>query len=103
MNVAVNEDVQSADFEFSALSEAKNYRLALLREFSRYLQGNVLEIGAGIGQITESLLENPAIKNLASVEPELKFCTQLRASFPEHRVIHGTVDSVSGNELWNAI
>jgi len=40
------------DFEFAALSEARNYRDALLREFAAHLRGRVLEVGAGVGQIT---------------------------------------------------
>ena len=41
------------NFEFSALSEARNYRAALIKEFAPVLTGNVLEVGAGIGQITD--------------------------------------------------
>src|SRR5579862_3488237 len=57
----------SEDFEFAALSVADNYRKALLREFSEYLRGNVLEVGAGIGQITEALLANRGIKRCVSI------------------------------------
>jgi len=38
MNSAPNAMAQTADFEFAALSEAKNYREALLGDFSEYLR-----------------------------------------------------------------
>ena len=57
----------SEDFEFAALSVADNYRKALLSEFAEYLRGNVLEVGAGIGQITEALLGKSDIKRFVSI------------------------------------
>jgi SAM-dependent methyltransferase len=98
-----NESAQTEDFEFAALSEAKNYRAALLREFSEHLRGHVLEVGAGIGQITEALLKNPAISKLVSIEPDRNFCARLSAAFPAHRVVQGTIEDLKGDESWNAI
>jgi SAM-dependent methyltransferase len=98
-----NETAQTENFEFAALSEAKNYRNALLREFSEQLRGSVLEVGAGIGQITAQLLQNPAITRLVSVEPDPKFCAGLRAAFPAHTIIEGTIDDLKNDDLWNAI
>jgi SAM-dependent methyltransferase len=98
-----NESAQTEDFEFAALSEAKNYRAALLREFSEHLRGHVLEVGAGIGQITEALLKNPAISKLVSIEPDRNFCARLSATLPAHRVVQGTIEDLKGDESWNAI
>jgi SAM-dependent methyltransferase len=98
-----NEAAQTEDFEFAALSEAKNYRAALLREFSEHLRGCVLEVGAGIGQITEELLKNSAISKLVSIEPDPKFCARLHAAFPAHQVIQSTIEDLKGDESWNAI
>jgi SAM-dependent methyltransferase len=103
MNPAPNATAQTADFEFAALSEAKNYREALLRDFSKYLRGHVLEVGAGIGQITGMMLHNPAIQKLVSIEPDPKFCDRLRITYPSHRVIQGTIGDLIDNEPWNAI
>ena len=50
------------NFEFAALSEAKNYRAALVKEFAPVLTGNVLEVGAGIGQITEVVRRQPGVQ-----------------------------------------
>src|ERR1700735_4111494 len=98
MSERPNELADTEDFEFAALGEAKNYRAALLREFSGYLRGQVLEIGAGIGQITEELLKNSAISRLVSIEPDLAFYTRLHAAFPAHEVIQGTVEDLKGDE-----
>jgi SAM-dependent methyltransferase len=98
-----NAMAQTADFEFAALNEAKNYRLALLRDFEKYLRGSVLEVGAGIGQITSELLRKPAIKNLLSIEPDKDFCAQLRARLPEHNLLEGTVGDLQTEVEWNAI
>jgi SAM-dependent methyltransferase len=103
MSVIPNAAAQTEDFEFAALNEAKNYRHALLREFAEPLRGQVLEVGAGIGQITEMLLQNQAITRLVSIEPDPKFCSRFRAAFPAHRIVQGTIDDLAGDEAWNAI
>jgi SAM-dependent methyltransferase len=91
------------DFEFAALEEAKNYRAALIREFRAFLKGDVLEIGAGIGQITRHLLELPEIKRLASVEPDSKFCAKHRQQFPDYELYEGTVEAVAPDQPWDAL
>jgi hypothetical protein len=94
---------QTADFEFAALNEAKNYRRALLRDFEPYLRGNVLEVGAGIGQITSELRQMPEIQKLLSIEPDAAFCARLRARFPQHDLLQGTVGDLQSETDWNAI
>ena len=103
MNAIPNAAAQTEDFEFAALNEARNYRQALLREFAGPLRGQVLEVGAGIGQITGMLLQNPAISKLVSLEPDAKFCHRLRADYPQHNLIQGTIDDLKCDEPWNAI
>jgi SAM-dependent methyltransferase len=98
-----NAAAQTEDFEFAALNEAKNYRQALLREFSQPLRGQILEVGAGIGQLTGMLLQNPAVKKLVSIEPDSEFCARLRATFPGHTIIQGTIEDLGGDEAWNAV
>jgi SAM-dependent methyltransferase len=97
-----NEMAQTEDFEFTALSQAENYRAALLGEFSKHLRGNVLEVGAGIGQLTELLLKNSALDKLVSIEPDAAFCARLSALFPAHSIIQGTITDAP-DENWNAI
>jgi SAM-dependent methyltransferase len=94
---------ETADFEFAALNEARNYRRALIRDFEPYLRGNVLEVGAGIGQITSELQLMPKIHKLLSIEPNADFCAQLRARFPQHDLYQGTVSGLHSETYWNAI
>lgn len=94
---------QTADFEFAALNEARNYRAALLRDFKPQLRGNVLEVGAGIGQITAALLQVPEITNLFSIEPNAAFCARMRAQFPLHNLLQGTIGDFNSETDWNAI
>jgi SAM-dependent methyltransferase len=103
MNSHSNAPAIPPDFEFAALSEARNYRRALLRDFRPYLCGKVLEVGAGIGQITGELLRMPEIGKLVSIEPESAFCDRIRNQFPEHSVHCGTVDDLPSGTDWNAI
>ena len=98
-----NANALTKDFEFAALNEARNYRAALLREFAGSLSGQVLEVGAGIGQLTEMLRRNPAIRKLTSVEPDPESCQRLRAAMPGHNVVQGTVDDLPGDDPWNAV
>ncbi len=93
----------SEDFEFAALSVADNYREALLGEFSPYLEGNVVEVGAGIGQITEALMERSDIKRLVSIEPHRGFYAQLREKFPGHTLVQGTIEDLKGDGDWDAV
>jgi SAM-dependent methyltransferase len=91
------------DFEFAALNEARNYRRALIGEFSPYLRGRVAEVGAGIGQLTAELASVPTITQLTAVEPEQRFADRLRRDQPERTVIHGTAADLPVGDGWNAI
>ena len=100
----MNENLESQpDFEFEALRHAVNYRCALIREFSPHLKGRVIEVGCGIGQMTESLRKLSSIKYLLSVEPDPHFCREFRKTFPGQPLIEGTVDSVTDEKPWNGI
>ncbi len=98
-----NELAETADFEFAALGEAKNYRAALIEEFSLYLQGDVLEVGAGIGQMTSELRQIPKIERLCSIEPDPAFCAKLLLRIPQHDLLQGTISDLRSETDWNAI
>jgi len=103
MKESPNAAANTADFEFDALREANNYRRALLREFSPTLSGRVIEIGSGIGQITEGLRALPQIEFLQSVEPDAGFCAAFRKNLPGQPLIEGTIEDVEKGTNWNAI
>jgi SAM-dependent methyltransferase len=98
-----NKFAKTADFEFAALNEAKNYRAALLRDFKSHLHGNVLEVGAGVGHITSGLRQMPEIRRLIAIEPDATFCERLRNQFPQQELLHGTVNDLRSETDWNAI
>lgn len=94
----------TSQFEFEALREANNYRRALLREFSPYLRGRVVEVGAGIGQNSALLREVPAIERLLCIEPDGDFCRRFRQDFPSVWLLQATVAALSpGPSRWDAI
>ena len=103
MSASPNATASSADFEFDALQEAKNYRAAILREFRTYLAGNVIEVGAGIGQITAELRSMRSIKKLCSIEPDARFCARILNEFPDHDLTQGTINDLQQRDEWNAI
>ncbi len=72
-STVVNLEASNADFEFDALNEAVNYRRALTREFSHYLKGKILEVGAGIGQMTREFRGLPDVSHMAGLEPDSRF------------------------------
>jgi SAM-dependent methyltransferase len=98
-----NATAETADFEFTALNEANNYRAALLRDFQAELRGSVLEVGAGIGHITTGLIQLPCVNRLFSIEPDPRFFDQLRRRFPRHELLQGTVADLPPGTSWDAI
>lgn len=102
MNTAVN-SAGTGNFEFDALRAARNYRQALIREFSPHLSRQVIEVGAGIGQVTEQLASIPGVEQVLAVEPDPNFCRQFRERLPGHPLLEGTVDALGTNHSTNAI
>jgi len=94
---------QTEDFEFAALAEAKNYRLALFKEFAPFLKGEVIEVGAGIGQMTDHLTRLPGVTKALALEPDHEFCAKHRAAFPNHQILEGTAADVAPGTACDAI
>ena len=95
--------IHQSDFEFPALEQARNYRIALLRIFAEHLTGRVLEVGAGVGQLTQLLLKFPTIRQLVSIEPNPQFYQRLRIALPNHSIVDGTIHDLKGGENWDAV
>ena len=93
----------TADFEFTALGEARNYRAALVREFTPLLRGRVLEVGAGIGQMTAEFARVPGVTEIVAVEPEPRFHAAFGAANPGRRLIRGTLAQLPAGETWDAL
>ena len=93
----------AVEFEFEALARAVNYRRALFGEFGPFLHGDVVEVGAGIGQMTEVLVGLPGVVRAVAVEPEPGFCARHRARFPGHELVHGTVSNLPEGAAFDAV
>jgi len=100
---AVNEAASTADFEFAALNEARNYRRALAREFGPHLRGKVLEVGAGIGQMTLAFRALPGVSEIVGVEPDARFHAGFVSNNPQVRLVRGIVSDVPERTGWDAI
>ncbi len=100
---APNAAASTEDFEFAALGEARNYRRALIREFTPYLRGAVAEVGAGIGQLTAELAQVPGVTRLVAVEPDARFAERFRRELPQQALVHGTAADLPTDQPWNAI
>ncbi|TAF25867.1 MAG: class I SAM-dependent methyltransferase [Verrucomicrobia bacterium] len=102
MSVEPNSIATTEDFEFAALSEAVNYRAAIVDEFAPYLRGRVLEVGAGIGQTTEAMMALPEVDELVGVEPDTRFQNGFRQRLPEVRLVAGTTADLNPGETFDA-
>ena len=100
---APNAAATTEDFEFDALEATPNYRNALIQEFRSALRGNVLEVGAGIGQLTSLLRQLPQISRILSVEPHSPFAARFREKHPAAELVEGTVEQTPSGTDWDAI
>jgi len=102
MSAKPNEVGDTEDFEFAALSEAVNYRAAIVEEFSDYLRGRVLEVGAGIGQTSEAMLALPSVSELVGVEPDERFQNGFRERLPNIKLVAGTTEDLEPGEHFDS-
>src|SRR6188474_2773148 len=103
MSASSKVEERTGNFEFEALRAAANYRQALLREFAPFLQGDVIEIGAGIGQFSQVLLTSSKVRHLTSVEPDSEFCRQYREQVKGTTLIEGTAANLPAGTEANGI
>lgn len=78
--------------ELHALAEAKNYYRWVIGRFAPFLGKRVIEVGAGIGTFSQSLLNDTAISELVIVEPGENLFPFLQKRFagePRATVVHG--------------
>ena len=94
-------DLAEENFEFAALNEAVNYRRALLQEFGPSLKGEVLEVGSGIGQLSEKMAALPGVGRLHAVEPNEAFFKELNARNLPIESTRGTVVDVAPDTFVN--
>jgi len=93
----------TGNFEFDALQHARNYRRALLKELAPHLKGEVLEVGAGIGQFSAEVLSLPGVRRLQAVEPDARFCETFRQRLPGQALLCGTSADLPPGSAFDAI
>ena len=94
------------NFEFESLKLAVNYRKWIGRIFQPYLEnsGSLLEVGAGIGQFTETILKTaPPHAKISALEPEAKFQDILKNNCPEVEILPCQTDALIGQRSFETI
>jgi SAM-dependent methyltransferase len=95
VNLAGNE------FEFGPLSEARNYRKAIVSVFGPFARGNTLEVGCGIGQFTQYLRKFSPGAKITGLEPDPMFHLNFQQNNPDVPLLKGTAQGVAGQ--WDCI
>lgn len=98
-----NAAASNADFEFAALQQAANYRAALITSFRPWLRGHLLEVGAGIGQMSQAMRSLPEVTRHVAVEPDSKFLPALHQVLPATDIVEGTAHNVPSGQPWDAL
>ena len=93
----------SETYEFEALAAAVNYRRAILDEFRPFLVGDVIEVGAGVGQTTVELRRSQGVRRVTAVEPVAEFCRVLRQRQVAHDVVQGTSGDIVAGAEYDAV
>lgn len=93
----------SEDFEFAALTVAENYRHAIVSIFEAQLRGKVLELGAGIGQMSELFVKLPSVASFMGVEPCASYCRAFEQRLPGVPVHEGILSSLDPAPACDAI
>ena len=85
--------------ELDAMAAADNYRRGIMRYFAPYLGRRIIEVGAGMGAFSRSLLRNAQSDELVLVEPADNLAPRLARDFagdPRVTVVHGYLDRLHG-------
>jgi SAM-dependent methyltransferase len=94
---------QFEDFEFASLEQAYNYRQAIARRIAPALSGNVLEVGAGIGQMLQEVHRAHPHLSLSAVEPNPRFHVQLQTRVPFAKIWRCTVSDLPPDLKFDSI
>ena len=90
-----------ADYEFDSLRVATNYRRALTREFAPMIRGAVLEIGAGIGQMTADFRTLPGISRYLAIEPDATFHAEFESANRGVPLLKGFTHELRDRSDWD--
>lgn len=91
--------------ELEALAGAKNYYRWILSYFGPHLGKRVIEVGAGIGSLSEFLLHSAHVSELVLVEPADNLFPLLQRRFSRNsrvQLVHGYLKSLSSTTYGSA-
>lgn len=91
--------------ELELFSCAKNWKRYFASFLSKYIQGDVLEVGAGIGSNTE-LLFSPSVSSWSCLEPDPELLQNARnrnSANSKCRFIQGTSNDLKNDQLFDVI
>jgi 2-polyprenyl-3-methyl-5-hydroxy-6-metoxy-1,4-benzoquinol methylase len=94
--------------ELDLFSKAKNWKAYWSRQIIPFLQGSVLEAGAGIGSNTK-LLFNDNVKNWICLEPDGQLLDRLKANLTQDpdlnkiQVVNGTLSDLEQSAQFDSI
>lgn len=93
--------------ELELFSEAKNWKNYLQKLAKKYIQGDVLEVGAGIGANTH-LFAQASYDNWLCLEPDTQLFEELETSIKANKInrcsaYNNTIDSLDSDESFDCI
>ena len=79
--------------ELEIFNQAKNWKAYFSKQILPFIWGDVLEVGAGIGA-NIPYLYNENVKSWTSLEPDTKFVSKIKETYPHIQVVEGTLDAL---------
>lgn len=98
-----NAIAHSEEFEFSALAQAHHYSRAIVREFRPFLRGSILDVGAGIGLLTDLLAQAAEVKTIRALEPDPRFAARFRARLPQIELLESSAHTMPADTTCDTI
>lgn len=94
--------------ELELFADARNWKRYLADTLRSYLNGDVAEVGAGIGTTTKALIDNPAVRHWTCIEPDQEQARVLEPLLHEYpgrvvQVVAGTLDDMPASSLYDTI
>ena len=82
--------------ELEIFKNATNWKEYFCSHINKYINGDVLEVGAGIGVNTSYLLNNNKINSITCIEPDQVLCSQIKENHKKTNItsadiINGTI------------
>jgi SAM-dependent methyltransferase len=89
-------------FDLELLRRATGYQRWVVRQFAHTIRGDLLEVGAGIGNFTRWLAPMAALT--VACEPDAEMCDRIRGlRLPNVEVVPAPVESLPGEERFDCV